>query len=82
MECPRRAFLYLAGAAALPGFLRAAAAQPIVLLRTRMLVPLAPGGAVDVYAKVVGDDMNSHIRCARVPDGGHAHLIHWCVRCG
>jgi tripartite-type tricarboxylate transporter receptor subunit TctC len=57
MECPRRAFLHLLGAAALPAFLRAAEAQPIVLRRTRVLIPLAPGGAVDVYAKLVSDHM-------------------------
>jgi tripartite-type tricarboxylate transporter receptor subunit TctC len=57
MKFPRRAFLRLVGAATLPAFLRAAAAQPIVLRRTRMLIPLAPGGAVDIYAKLVADHM-------------------------
>jgi tripartite-type tricarboxylate transporter receptor subunit TctC len=77
MECPRRAFLYLAGAAALPGFLRAAAAQPIVLLRTRMLVPLAPGGAVDAYAKVVGDHMAKTLHRTIIVDhkpGGNGNI--------
>ena len=57
MEYPRRAFLHLAGAAALPALLRSAQAQPIVLRRTRMLIPLPPGGAVDIYAKLVADQM-------------------------
>jgi tripartite-type tricarboxylate transporter receptor subunit TctC len=57
MEYPRRAFLHLVGAAALPVFARVAEAQPIVLRRTRVLIPLAPGGAVDVYAKLVSDHM-------------------------
>jgi tripartite-type tricarboxylate transporter receptor subunit TctC len=57
MEYPRRAFLHLVGAAALPAFSRLAAAQPIVLRRTRMLIPLPPGGAVDIYAKLVADHM-------------------------
>jgi tripartite-type tricarboxylate transporter receptor subunit TctC len=57
MDYPRRAFLHLAGAAALPAFLRTAAAQPIVLRRTRVLIPLPPGGGVDVYAKLVADHM-------------------------
>jgi tripartite-type tricarboxylate transporter receptor subunit TctC len=57
MTYPRRAFLRLAGAAALPAFARFAEAQPIVLRRTRVLIPLAPGGAVDVYAKLVSDHM-------------------------
>ena len=57
MRYPRRAFLHLAGAVALPAFLRPAAAQPIVLLRTRVLVPLAPGGAIDAYARLVADHM-------------------------
>jgi tripartite-type tricarboxylate transporter receptor subunit TctC len=57
MEFPRRAFLRLAGAAALTAFARIAEAQPIVFQRTRMLIPLAPGGAVDVYAKLIADHM-------------------------
>jgi tripartite-type tricarboxylate transporter receptor subunit TctC len=57
MQYPRRAFLHLAGAAALPALLRGAQAQPIVLRRTRMLIPLPPGGAVDVYAKLIADHM-------------------------
>ena len=77
MECPRRAFLRLAGAAALPAFLRAAAAQPIVLLRTRMLVPLAPGGAVDVYAKLIGDHMAKTLHRSIIVDhkpGGNGNI--------
>jgi tripartite-type tricarboxylate transporter receptor subunit TctC len=77
MQCPRRAFLRLAGAAALPAFLRAASAQPIVLLRTRMLVPLAPGGAVDVYAKVVGDHMAKALHRSIIVDhkpGGNGNI--------
>jgi tripartite-type tricarboxylate transporter receptor subunit TctC len=57
MDYPRRAFLHLAGAAALPAFLGGAQAQPIVLRRTRVLIPTAPGGAIDVYAKLVADHM-------------------------
>jgi tripartite-type tricarboxylate transporter receptor subunit TctC len=57
MEYPRRAFLHFVGAAALPALARVAEAQPIVLRRTRMLIPLAPGGAVDVYAKLVADQL-------------------------
>ena len=57
MEFPRRAFLRLVGAAALPAFARFAAAQPIVLRRSRVLIPLPPGGAVDIYAKLVADHM-------------------------
>jgi tripartite-type tricarboxylate transporter receptor subunit TctC len=57
MNYPRRAFLHLAGAAALPALLRSAQAQPIVLRRTRMLIPLPPGGGVDVYAKLIADHM-------------------------
>jgi tripartite-type tricarboxylate transporter receptor subunit TctC len=57
MEYPRRAFLHLVGAAVFPAFARFAQAQPIVLRRTRMLIPLAPGGAVDAYAKLIADHM-------------------------
>jgi tripartite-type tricarboxylate transporter receptor subunit TctC len=57
MENSRRAFLSLAGAAALPALLRGAQAQPIVLRRARVLIPLPPGGGVDVYAKLVADHM-------------------------
>jgi tripartite-type tricarboxylate transporter receptor subunit TctC len=77
MEIPRRAFLHLAGTAALPTFLRGASAQPIVLLRTRMLLPLVPGGAVDVYAKVVGDHMAKTLHRSIIIDhkpGGNGNV--------
>jgi tripartite-type tricarboxylate transporter receptor subunit TctC len=77
MEFPRRAFLRLAGAAALPASLRAASAQPIVLLRTRMLVPVAPGGGVDVYAKLVGDHMAKTLHRTIIVDhkpGGNGNI--------
>jgi tripartite-type tricarboxylate transporter receptor subunit TctC len=57
MKYPRRALLQLVGAAALQAFARFAQAQPIVLRRSRVLIPLPPGGGVDIYAKLVADHM-------------------------
>jgi tripartite-type tricarboxylate transporter receptor subunit TctC len=77
MEFPRRAFLRLTGAAALPALLRTAAAQPIVLRQTKMLLPLVPGGAVDVYAKVVGDHMAKTLHRSVIIDhkpGGNGNI--------
>jgi len=55
MELPRRTFLHLAaGAAALPAVSRIAMAQAYPTRPVRLLVGLAPGGATDILARLMG----------------------------
>jgi tripartite-type tricarboxylate transporter receptor subunit TctC len=58
MRLPRRKFLHLAaGVAALSAVARPATAQTNSSRLIRVLVPLAPGGAVDAYARLIADHM-------------------------
>ena len=62
MEIPRRQFLHLAaGAAALPAVSRFAWAQAYPTRPVRMIVNLAPGGALDFAARVIGDSLSRSI---------------------
>ncbi len=62
MKLPRRNFLHLvAGAAALPAISRAARAQAYPSRPVRLIVPLAPAGASDITARLIGQWLSERL---------------------
>src|SRR5262245_29040971 len=62
MKLPRRQFLHLAaGAAALPAVLRIARAQAYPSRPVRLIVPLAPAGASDITARLIGQWLSERL---------------------
>src|SRR5262249_14881870 len=62
MKLPRRNFLHLtAGAAALPGVSRMARAQAYPTRPVRVIVPIAPGGAQDILARLMGQWLSERL---------------------
>ena len=60
MECSRRRFLRLAtGLLALPASSRIARAQAYPARPVRVIVPFAPGGPADVFARLIAQKMSS-----------------------
>src|SRR5262249_39767613 len=58
----RRKFLRLAaGSAALPAVSRLAWAQAYPTRPVRIIVPVAPGGALDIIARLIGQSLTNHL---------------------
>jgi len=62
MKLPRRQLLHLAaGAAALPAVSRFAFAQAYPTRPVRLIVPLAPAGASDILARLIGQWLSERL---------------------
>ena len=62
MKLPRRKFLHLAaGAAALPAAPRTVWAQAYPTRPVRLIVPLAPAGASDILARLIGQWLSERL---------------------
>jgi tripartite-type tricarboxylate transporter receptor subunit TctC len=62
MKLPRRQFLHLAaGAAALPVVSRAATAQAYPTRPVRLIAPVAPAGASDILARLIGQWLSERL---------------------
>jgi tripartite-type tricarboxylate transporter receptor subunit TctC len=78
MKLPRRKFLHLAaGATALPAVSRVAKAQTYPTRPVRLIVPLAPAGATDIVARLMGQWLSERLGQQFVIDnrpGGGANI--------
>jgi len=77
MKLPRRKFLHLAtGAAALPTVSRIASAQAYPTRPVRLIVPVAPAGASDITARLIGQWLSERLGQPSIienrPGGGNS----------
>ena len=61
MKLPRRQFLHLAGAAAVPGLARFAFAQTYPTRPVRVVAPFAAGGPADIAARLMGQWLSERL---------------------
>jgi tripartite-type tricarboxylate transporter receptor subunit TctC len=62
MKLPRRNFLHLAAAAAaLPALARIARAQAYPSRPVRIIIGFAPGGAVEIVARLIGQSLSERL---------------------
>src|SRR5215470_16921588 len=62
MKLPRRKFLYLAGAVAVPAMSRMAVAQTYPTWPVRLIVGFEAGGAADILARLMGQWLSERLR--------------------
>src|SRR5215469_13146547 len=68
MQLRRRHFLALAAAAVWPALPRIARAQAYPARPVRIVVPVAPGGALDILARLIGQWLGDHMKQTFVID--------------
>ena len=61
MKLPRRQFLHLAVCAALPAMSRIARAETYPSRPVHLIVPLAPAGASDITARLIGQWLSERL---------------------